>query len=201
MERSPFAMTESPRTLSPLAKLAIDLGPLVLFFVVNGRSGIMTATAVFMVAITAALAITYAIERRLAPMPLVTGVFVLTFGGLTLALDNELFIKVKPTIVNLLFAGILITGLVMGRPLMKFLFQDAFHLTDEGWRKLTIRWTAFFVFLAVLNEVIWRNFSTDFWVAFKVWGNIPITLIFGLAQIPLLTRYHPEAKESENAAR
>lgn len=194
-------MTESPRTLSPLAKLAIDLGPLVLFFVVNGRSGIMTATAVFMVAITAALAITYAIERRLAPMPLVTGVFVLTFGGLTLALDNELFIKVKPTIVNLLFAGILITGLVMGRPLMKFLFQDAFHLTDEGWRKLTIRWTAFFVFLAVLNEVIWRNFSTDFWVAFKVWGNIPITLIFGLAQIPLLTRYHPEAKESENAAR
>ncbi|MGF1454184.1 MAG: septation protein A [Alphaproteobacteria bacterium] len=189
-------MTDTQRTLPPLAKLALDLGPLVLFFVVNGRSGIMAATAVFMVAITVALGITYAIERKLAPMPLVTGVFVLIFGSLTLALDNELFIKLKPTIVNLLFAGILIAGLMMDRPLMKFLFQDAFHLTDEGWRKLTIRWTAFFVFLAVLNEIIWRNFSTDFWVAFKVWGNIPITVIFGLAQIPLLTRYRPAAEET-----
>ncbi len=181
--------TAEKRTMAPLVKLAVDLGPLVLFFVMNARAGLMAATAAFMVATVIALSISYAIERRLAPMPLVTGVFVLMFGGLTLWLDNELFIKLKPTIVNLIFASILMVGMLMNRPFLRFLFQDAFKLTDEGWRLLTYRWAGFFVFLAVLNEIIWRNFSTDFWVAFKVWGNIPITLLFAALQVPLITKY------------
>ncbi len=182
-------MHTTQRALPPLIKVIVDFGPLVTFFLANSQAGLMVATAAFMVTTLIALSITFAVERRLAPMPLITGVFVLIFGGLTLWLDNELFIKLKPTIVNLLFASILAAGLMTGRPLMKFLFQDAFKLTDEGWRKLTIRWASFFVFLAVLNEVVWRNFSTDFWVAFKVWGNIPITLIFAVSQVSLLTRY------------
>ncbi len=191
-------MTKSPRSLPPLAKLIIDLGPLVLFFVVNARADdFFTATAVFMVATIIALTVTYAVERQLAPMPLVTGVFVLIFGGLTLLLEDELFIMVKPTIVNLLFAGVLLAGLAMGRPLMKFLFQDAFHLTDEGWRKLTIRWAGFFVFLAVLNEVVRLNFDKDFWLTFKLWGNVPLTILFGLLQIPLLTSHQPEPEKDQ----
>ena len=177
--------------MPPLVKLAVDLGPLVLFFFANAKFGLMTATGAFMVATFAALSVSYAIERRLAPMPVVTGVFVLIFGGLTLYLDNELFIKLKPTIVNLIFAAILIAGMFLNRPFLRMLFQDAFTLTDDGWRKLTYRWAGFFLFLALLNEVIWRNFSTDFWVAFKVWGNIPITFAFAAAQVPLIARYQP----------
>ncbi len=184
--------------INPLLKLVLDLGPLVTFFVVNAKIDLIAATGAFMVATVVSLGITYALERRLAPMPLITGVFVMIFGGLTIALDSELFIKLKPTIVNLIFAGILIVGLMTGRPLLKLLFQEAFKLTDEGWRKLTIRWTGFFIFLALLNEVIWRNFSTDFWVAFKVWGNFPITILFTMAQLPLITRY--QATDDPHAA-
>ncbi len=120
------------------------------------------------------------IARRISPMPIVTGVVVLVFGGLTLLLNDELFIKLKPTIVNTIFASVLFAGVMTGRLYIKLLFDNAFHLPDGAWKTLTYRWIAFFVFLAILNEVIWRNFSTDFWVGFKLWGVVPISLIYGV---------------------
>ena len=116
----------------------------------------------------------------------------MVFGTLTLWLQDEVFIKMKPTIVNGLFAAVLLGGLAFGKPLLGYVFDQAFKLDNEGWRKLTLRWGLFFVFLAVLNEVVWRLFSTDFWVAFKVWGTMPITIAFMLAQFPLLKRHATE---------
>ncbi len=179
--------------MPPLLKLALDMGPLVIFFLTYRAADLMTATAAVMVATIVSLSVSFVLEKRLAPMPLVTGFFMVTFGGLTLVLQNDTFIKMKPTIVNLIFASVLAAGMATGRPLMKFLFQEAFKLTDEGWRKLTVRWMLFFLFLAGLNEVVWRTMSEEFWVAFKVWGNLPITVLFTLSQIPLLKRYHPNA--------
>src|SRR5690606_4562617 len=118
-----------------------------------------------------------------------SGIVVLVFGALTLWLQNETFIKMKPTIVNGLFAAILLGGLVFGRSLLGYVFAAAFRLDAEGWRKLTLRWVLFFVFLAIANEVIWRGFSPDFWVAFKVWGIMPITIAFTMAQMPLIMRH------------
>ena len=142
-----------------------------------------------MVATLVALAVSRALLGRIPTVPLVSGFFVLVFGGLTLWLQDDQFIKLKPTIVNALFAGILFTGLATGRSLLKIVFGDVFKLTEDGWRQLTIRWGLFFVFLAILNEVIWRSFSTDFWVSFKVFGTMPITMAFALAQVGLLKRH------------
>jgi intracellular septation protein len=188
---------EAPRR--PLLRLLIEVGPLVLFFLVNSRwksiapgselESIYPATAVFMVAILISLGASWLTERRVPTMPLVTAFFVLVFGGLTLALQDELFIKLKPTIVNSLFAVILFAGLFAGRSLLKPLLDTAIDLTEEGWRVLTLRWAFFFVFLAVLNEVVWRGFSTDFWVSFKVFGVMPITLVFLITQAPLIQRH------------
>jgi intracellular septation protein len=175
--------------MHPLVKLATELGPLVVFFIANSRYGIFTATAVFMATTIVALAVSYAVNRRLAVLPLVTGVFVLVFGGLTIWLNDDLFIKLKPTIVNTLFGVILLGGLVMGRPLLQLVLDSVVELTQEGWRKLTFRWGLFFLFLAILNEVVWRNFATDTWVSFKVFGIMPITMVFALSQMGLLTRY------------
>ncbi|MGH6859202.1 MAG: septation protein A, partial [Phyllobacterium sp.] len=125
-------------------------------------------------------------------MPLVSGIVVLIFGTLTLYLHNETFIKMKPTIVNALFGVILLGGLFFGKALLGYVFDSAFKLNAEGWRKLTLRWGIFFLFLAVLNEVVWRSFSTDFWVAFKVWGTMPITLLFTFSQMPLIMKYAAE---------
>jgi len=133
-------------------------------------------------------------------MPLVTGVFVFVMGGLTLYLHDELFIKLKPTIVNVLFASILLGGLAYGHSLLKYLFSDVFQLLDEGWRKLTLRWALFFLFLAVLNEIVWRFFSTDFWVAFKVFGIMPLTLIFSIMQLGLMQRYQIDPSEKREMA-
>ncbi len=138
------------------------------------------------------LAITYAMEKRVAVMPLVSGIAVTLLGGLTLFLHDETFIKIKPTLVNLLFAAILLGGLYFGKPMLKYLLSDALQLTDEGWRKLSLRWGLFFIFLAVLNECIWRNFPTDFWVNFKVFGMFTLTMLFTLSQIPLIKKYWVE---------
>lgn len=184
--------------MNPLLKLALDLGPLLVFFIGNSQFGIFVATGMFMAAVIISLAITYAIARRISPMPIVTGVVVLVFGGLTLWLNDELFIKLKPTIVNSIFAAILAAGLATNRVYLKLLFDNAFHLPEFAWKVLTYRWIAFFIFLALLNEVIWRNFSTDFWVGFKLWGVVPISMIYGLAQMPYILKH--QLKEEEVAA-
>ena len=190
-------MTDKPQLPIGL-KLALDLGPLVLFFAANARYGIFVATATFMVAVVVALAVSYALTRQLPIMPLVTAVIVLVFGGLTLILQDELFIKLKPTIIYLLFAGVLLGGLAFGKPLLGMVFDSVFHLTAEGWRKLTLRWALFFLVLAVLNEIVWRTQTTDFWVSFKLFGVVPLTFLFGALQYPLLTKYAaPEAEEAK----
>jgi intracellular septation protein len=180
--------------LNPFLKLALDIGPLVLFFIANGRFGIFTATAVFMAASLAAIAVTYAMTRHLAIMPIITAVIVLVFGGLTLILHDETFIKLKPTIIYVLFGGTLAVGLMFGKSLLGTVFDSMFHLTDEGWRKLTLRWSLFFFALAVLNEVVWRTQTTDFWVSFKLFGALPLTFVFGALQMPLIKKYSVEEK-------
>jgi intracellular septation protein len=181
----PAGETASPQLL----KLVVELGPLIVFFLTNARAGIFWGTGSFIVATIAALIASRILFGRVATMPLVTGLFVLVFGGLTLWLHDELFIKLKPTIVNSLFAAALFGGLLGGRSLLKYLFSDVFRLTEEGWRKLTFRWAFFFLVLAALNEVVWRCFSTDTWVTFKVFGIMPLTMIFAISQIGLLKRY------------
>ncbi len=194
-------MTDEPRKnhsqpqdlRGQLLKLLVEVGPLVVFFVMNARAGIFWGTGAFMVAIVISLIASRILFGRVPVMPLVTGVFVLVFGGLTLWLQDEQFIKIKPTLVNALFAGALFTGLLAGRSLLKIVFGEVFRLTDEGWRKLTFRWAFFFTFLAVLNEVVWRSFSTDVWVSFKVFGIMPLTMIFAIAQMGLLKQHEPRA--------
>jgi len=177
------------KQLDPFLKLALDIGPLVLFFAANARFGIFAATGAFMVAVLIALAVAYVKTRRIEIMPLVTAVIVIIFGGLTLILHNDTFIKLKPTIIYLLFGGTLVGGLLFGKTFLGILFNSVFDLTEEGWRKLTWRWAFFFFALAILNEIVWRNFSTDTWVSFKLFGVVPLTLLFGAAQYPLLQRY------------
>jgi intracellular septation protein len=183
--------------LHPLLKLVFDLGPLVLFFAANSRFGIFTATATFMVAVVAALAASYVLTRALPIMPVVTAIIVLVFGGLTLALHNDLFIKIKPTIIYVLFGAVLVGGLLFNKPLLGVVFDSLFHLTAEGWRKLTWRWAIFFFLLAVLNEIVWRNTSTDTWVTFKAFGVVPLTFLFGALQYPLLKKYAAEPAAQE----
>jgi intracellular septation protein len=180
--------------LHPALKLALDIGPLVLFFAANARFGIFAATGAFMVAVLAVLAVSYAMTRHIAIMPLVTAVIVLIFGTLTLVLHNDTFIKLKPTIIYVLFGGTLLGGLAFGKAFLGILFDSVFDLTEEGWRKLTWRWALFFFALALINEIVWRNFSTDFWVSFKLFGVVPLTFLFGAAQYPLLTKYHVDKK-------
>jgi len=186
-------MSAKPQ-LNPFLKLVLDIGPLVLFFAANARFGIFTATAAFMVAVLVALAVSYVMTKHLAIMPLVTAVIVLIFGSLTLVLHNETFIKLKPTIIYMLFGGTLAGGLLFGKPFLGVLFDSVFDLTDEGWRKLTWRWALFFFALAVLNEIVWRNFSTDIWVSFKLFGVVPLTFLFGALQYPLMMKHQPESK-------
>lgn len=192
-------MDETGRSrLNPAVKLALDLGPLVLFFLANayadrfgfaGDRRIFAATGLFLVATLVSLAVHYGLVRRLPIMPLVSAVVVTIFGGLTLALQDETFIKLKPTIVNALFGATLLAGLYWRKPLLAVVLDSMFELTDEGWRQLTLRWAVFFFVLAGLNEIVWRTQSTDFWVNFKVFGIMPLTVAFALSQTPLLMRH------------
>jgi intracellular septation protein len=202
-------MTNKPQLPVGL-KLALDLGPLVLFFVATTRpalfaplvapflstellagphAGIFTATVVFIPAVLIALAIGYAKTRHLPIMPVVTAIVVVVFGGATLILQDEQFIKIKPTIVYVLFGSVLLGGLAFGKSLLGMVFDSVFNLTEEGWRKLTLRWALFFFALAVLNEVVWRTQSDSFWALFKLLGVVPLTFVFAAFQYPLLTRY------------
>lgn len=185
----PAMQTAVEQRINPFLKLALEIGPLVAFFIANTRAGIYWATAVFMVAITISVIVTWMLERRVPKLPLVTGIFVLVFGGLTLTLQDELFIKLKPTIVNLLFAAILFIGLGFGKSFLKSMLGDMLPMREKGWRILTVRWALFFIVLAGLNEFVWRSFSTDTWVAFKAFGIMPLTVVFSLLQLPTMTRY------------
>lgn len=177
--------------LDPWLKLALDLGPLLLFFFVNGRFGIFAATAAFVAAMLVSVAAQYALTRHLSVMAIVSLIVVVVFGGLTVALQDETFIKLKPTIIYLLFAGLLLGGLALGRSLLALVFDQVFELDAAGWRKLTLRWGLFFLVLAALNEVVWRTQSTDFWVSFKVFALLPLTFLFAALQYPLLRRHAP----------
>ncbi|WP_068311236.1 septation protein A [Polycladidibacter hongkongensis] len=212
VEQGPNAKGQGEQ--NPLLKLALEMGPLAVFFLANSRGAqlaeafpglqalggpIFIATAAFMVAITISLGVSYYLTRALPIMPLVSGGVVLVFGALTLFLQNDLFIKLKPTIVNCLFGSVLLGGLFFGKSLLGYVFDSAFKLDAEGWRKLTLRWGLFFFVLAAINEFVWRTFSTDFWVQFKVFGFMPITIAFTLAQLPLLQKHALEDEAPQQA--
>jgi len=200
------------KPINPLLKLALELGPLAVFFFANARGEwlverfpalgalggpLFVATALFVVATIISLAVSLALTRRLPIMPLVSGIVVLIFGGLALWLHDDRFIKMKPTIINALFGGVLLGGLVFGKSLLGYVFDSAFRLTDEGWRILTLRWGIFLLFLAVLNEVVWRVLAAtmppepanNLWVDFKVFGLVGLTFVFTLFQLPLINRH------------
>ena len=210
-----MASTEKKK-LNPFLKLALDIGPLVLFFYANSKpalfhplvapilpaavasseqAGIFTATAVFMIAIVAALIVSYALTRHLPVMPVVTMIIVIVFGAATLYFQDESFIKLKPTIIYILFGGTLLVGHWLDKPFLAIVFDSMFHLTPEGWRKLTLRWAIFFLALAVLNEIVWRTQTTNTWVDFKVFVVTGLTFVFAAAQVPLLTKYAAPAEE------
>jgi intracellular septation protein len=178
-----------PRQINPLLKLALDLGPLIIFFVVNSRFDIFVATGAIMVAITISIAIGFAIERKLSPMPLVTLILVLVFGGLTLWFGNENFIKIKLTVLYVFFATVLWGGLFSGRIFLKSLLSQSMNLPDAAWRVLTHRWVLFFLSLALLNELVRRSYSDDVWVTFKVWGVTSLTFLFVITQTPFISRH------------
>jgi intracellular septation protein len=216
-QSQPKAADADLQDLKPaLTKLALELGPLVVFFIVNAQGErimeafpvlqtwfsqpIIFATAVFMVAMAISLVLSKMILKRIPVMPLVTGVVVLVFGGMTLYFQDSLFIKLKPTITNVLFGSVLLGGLVFGQSLLRYVFGEVYKLQDRGWYLMTLRWGLFFFVLAAINEIVWRNFSDDFWVAFKVWGIMPLTMIFTMSQLPLLTRYAPRPEDAPTPA-
>lgn len=199
-------MTEAAKQPEPswaelkpqLIKLGLELGPLVVFFIVNSRADIFVGTAWFMGAMVVSLLLSWLLLKKIAVMPLVTGVVVLIFGGLTLLLRDDTFIKMKPTVINSLFGAVLLGGMLFRQSLLRYVFGDVYKLEPKGWSILTLRWGVFFFFLAILNEVVWRGAdlyftdakqATDFWVAFKVWATMPLTLVFAAFQLPVLTRY------------
>lgn len=179
-----------------LLKFGLEVAPIVIFFLVNSQRDIFWGTGAFMVATVISLVVSRSVLGRIPVMPLVSGIFVVAFGALTLILHDAVFIKLKPTIVNALFSIILFGGLLLDRPLLRPLMGDMFQLTDRGWVILTVRWACFFAFLAIVNEIVWRNFSESFWISFKIWGIMPLTMAFALAQMAVLKRYQAEHPSS-----
>ncbi len=186
---TPLAPAAKPKALNPGLKLVLELGPLALFFLSYSRFGIFAATGVMMVTVLITLGVSYRMLGRVPIMPMVTAVIVVIFGSLTLFYHDETLIKIKPTALYILFSAALFFGIAFNKPMLQIMFDGAFHLTAEGWRKLTWRWAIFFAVLAILNEIVWRNTSTNVWVDFKVFGVMPLTLAFGALQVPLLTKY------------
>ena len=176
----------------PIIKFAADFGPLLIFFTIyfNNENDLKVAIPPFIVATLIALIVIYFLERRIPMVPLLSGILITFFGGLTLYFDNKIFFYMKPTIINILFAAVLFFGRYFTqKPLLKIFFQNAFELEDEGWKKLNYRWIGFFLFIAILNEIVWRTQSEAFWVNFKVWGLLPISFLFAVSQIPLMNKY------------
>jgi len=176
----------------PVVKVIADFGPLLIFFVIyfNNNNDLKIAIPPFIIATLVALAVVYFLEKRIPMVPLTGGILITLFGGLTLYFDNKIFFYMKPTIINLLFAAVLFFGkFFTKKPLLKKFFQNAFDLEDEGWKKLNYRWVGFFIFVAILNEIVWRTQSEVFWVNFKVWGLLPISFIFAASQFPLINKY------------
>jgi intracellular septation protein len=195
---------ETVKALGQGAKLAVEMGPIAIFMITYNLANrfakdqaIFIATGVFMVVTLLAIGYSWFKERRLPPMLAVTAVIVTIFGGLTLYFHDALFIKLKPTIINSLWASAIFGGLLFGQNVWKMLFGSVFALTDQTWTKIAVRWGLFFVFLALLNEFIWRNFSESFWANFKFWGVMPITIVFALLQMPLMAK-DPVYRESLN---
>ena len=178
--------------MKSLYKLLIDIGPLAVFFIFYTRSGLQASILPFMVATVIAVLFSYILEKKIPIMPTVGAAIVLLFGGLTIYFDNDVFFKMKPTIINVLFAVILYGGILINKPLLKYLLGAALKLEEIGWKILTQRWIGFFIALAVLNEIVWRTQSTDTWVNFKVFGILPITFIFTMTQFPLIKKYQIE---------
>jgi intracellular septation protein len=202
------------KRINPLLKLVLELGPLLVFFFANSKGAwiaervpfladiggpIFVGTACFMIATAIALSVSWVLTRTLPIMPLLSGIIVLVFGALTLWLQDETFIKVKPTIINTMFGVILLGGLVFKKSFLGYVFDSAFRLDAEGWRILTMRWGLYFLLMAVVNEFIWRNFSTDFWIAFKVWGNLPLSIVFTIMQLPLMQRHALPEEDGDGA--
>ena len=175
--------------MKSIYKLLIDIGPLAVFFIFYTRSGLQASILPLMIATVIAVLFSYILEKKIPIMPTVGAGIVLIFGGLTIYFDNEVFIKMKPTIINLIFAIILYGGMLVKKPLLKILLGAALRLKEEGWRLLTYRWIGFFIALAVLNEIVWRTQTTDIWVNFKVFGILPITFIFTMTQFPLIKKH------------
>ena len=178
--------------MKSISKLLIDIGPLAVFFIFYSRGDLKSAIIPFMIATIISVLFSYIMEKKIPVMPTVGALIILIFGGLTIYFDNEVFFKMKPTIINLLFALILYGGMIVKKPLLKFLLGAAIKLEDEGWKILTQRWISFFIALAVLNEIVWRTQSTDIWVNFKVFGILPITFIFTMTQFSLIKKYQNE---------
>ena len=176
----------------PIIKIAADFGPLLIFFIIyfNNENDLKVAIPPFIIATLISLIVIYFLEKKIPMVPLTGGILITLFGGLTLYFDNKIFFYMKPTIINLLFALVLFFGkFFTKKPLLKIFFQNAFNLEDEGWKKLNYRWISFFIFVAVLNEIVWRTQSEVFWVNFKVWGLLPISFIFVASQFPLINKY------------
>jgi intracellular septation protein len=203
---------------SPALKFALEMGPLLVFFVANSepgwfrpllepilpaalldgeKAGIFTATVLLMISVVVAVAVAHRLTGRLPLMPVVTAIAVLIFGALTLAFQNDVFIKMKPTVVNLIFAAVLLGGLAAGKLLLPLVLDSVLHLSEEGWRKLTVRWGVFFIALAILNEIVWRSQTTAVWAKFKVFGIVPLTLAFAVLQVPLILRYERKLPDGD----